>query len=64
MARTLKTAAGFALIALGVVALLIPLVPSIPFFLAGAAVLGTAHPLVRAIAERVRRVWSRIESSR
>jgi hypothetical protein len=59
-----KTVAGMALVVFGGAALLIPMVPSIPFFLAGAALLGPDHPLVRAVTERVRRVWSGREGSR
>jgi uncharacterized membrane protein YbaN (DUF454 family) len=45
--QLLRQAAGCGLLLLGVSGLLLPFIPSIPFLLAGAAVLGHSHPLVR-----------------
>jgi uncharacterized membrane protein YbaN (DUF454 family) len=45
--QLLRQAAGCGLLLLGVSGFLLPLIPSIPFLLAGAAVLGHSHPLVR-----------------
>ena len=54
-----RSVAGVALIALGVAGVVIPLVPGVPFLIAGTALLGSDHPISRAIAERVRRLRSR-----
>lgn len=45
---SLRNATGIALIALGVVAVPLPLVPGIPMIAAGAALLGPQHPLIRS----------------
>ena len=45
--QLLRQAAGCGLLLLGVSGFLLPLIPSIPFLLAGAALLGPTHPLVR-----------------
>ena len=43
----LRIAGGYALIGLGVIGVLIPVVPQVPFFVAGAALLGRDHKLVK-----------------
>ncbi len=43
----LRTAGGYALIGLGVIGVLLPVVPQVPFFVAGAALLGRDHKLVK-----------------
>lgn len=49
---------GLVLLGLGVVGSLLPVVPGVPFLVAGAAVLGRDHRLVRPFAERLAR-WRR-----
>jgi uncharacterized membrane protein YbaN (DUF454 family) len=43
----LRNACGIALIGLGLVAMPLPILPGIPLVLAGAALLGSSHPLIR-----------------
>jgi hypothetical protein len=43
----LKNPAGISLIALGLIAVPLPLVPGVPLIAAGAALLGPGHPLIR-----------------
>jgi uncharacterized membrane protein YbaN (DUF454 family) len=40
-----RTSAGLILIGVGVLGLILPLMPGIPFLVAGLAVLGTDHPV-------------------
>ena len=47
MTATLRRICGFALIAAGLVAMPVPIMPGIPLILAGVAMLGSDHPLVR-----------------
>jgi len=47
MSEALRQTGGVALIVIGIVGCLLPIMPGIPFLLAGAAVLGTDHVLVR-----------------
>jgi len=47
MSEALRQTGGVALIVIGIVGCLLPVMPGIPFLLAGAAVLGTDHVLVR-----------------
>jgi hypothetical protein len=49
---------GVVLIALGVLGCLLPVIPGVPLLIAGVALLGPTHPLVRPFAERVAR-WRR-----
>jgi uncharacterized protein YqgC (DUF456 family) len=49
MAGVLRQTAGVALIVIGIAGCLLPLMPGIPFILAGVAVLGTDHALVRSV---------------
>jgi hypothetical protein len=50
----IRKGCGMALIAAGLVAVPIPVIPGIPLIVAGAAMLGSDHPLVRAC-----RTWFR-----
>ncbi len=43
----LRNSLGFALIAAGIVAMPIPILPGVPLVVAGAALLGRRHPVVR-----------------
>jgi uncharacterized membrane protein YbaN (DUF454 family) len=57
--RRIRTAAGVVLLALGVAGVVLPLMPGVPFLIAGTALLGSDHPISRAVAERLRRLRSR-----
>ena len=48
MGETLRQAGGVALIVIGIIGCLLPVMPGIPFIMAGVAVLGTDHVLVRS----------------
>jgi hypothetical protein len=48
MGAFIRKAGGMALIAAGLVAIPIPVIPGIPLIAAGAAMLGSDHPLVRS----------------
>jgi len=47
-----------ALLGLGLVGMVLPVLPGIPFLLAGVALLGTNHPWVRPFMARLR-LWRR-----
>ncbi len=47
MGPKLRIAAGYFFIVLGIIGLMLPVVPQVPFFLAAAALLGKEHHLVR-----------------
>ncbi|MBA2703656.1 MAG: DUF454 family protein [Blastocatellia bacterium] len=51
----MQNAAGFLMIALGLIGLVLPIMPTIPFLLAGVALLGRDHPVVRPFIERLDR---------
>lgn len=55
MLRGLQLVGGFALIALGLAGVLLPIMPGMPFLLIGAALLGHDHPLVRPFKKRLER---------
>ncbi len=48
MLPAIRRACGMVLIAAGVLAIPIPVIPGIPLIVAGAAILGSDHPLVRS----------------
>lgn len=50
----IRTVAGVALICLGLVGMLMPVLPGIPLLLAGVALLGSDHPWVRPFMARLR----------
>ena len=54
-----RAVAGVAFLAIGVAGVVLPLMPGVPFLIAGMALLGSEHPISRAVAERVRRLRSR-----
>ena len=54
MRPELRKACGIALIVIGAIAMPFPIVPGIPIVLAGAAMLGHDHPLVRPFATWLR----------
>jgi len=47
MTARLREISGLALVAVGVAGCLLPIIPGIPLIVAGAAILGTDHALVR-----------------
>ncbi|MFB3820058.1 MAG: hypothetical protein ACE147_20560 [Candidatus Methylomirabilales bacterium] len=52
---------GTALMLIGVLGTLLPVIPGLPVFLAGVAVAGSSHPVTRFVRERWKmwRAWSR-----
>jgi uncharacterized membrane protein YbaN (DUF454 family) len=57
--KAVRTTLGVSLLVAGVIGTLLPVVPGIPLFLAGAAVLGPDHRLVRPLTAWLkRRGWS------
>jgi hypothetical protein len=48
MASRFRNATGYALISFGIAGVLLPVIPGIPLIIAGAAVLGKDHRLVRS----------------
>jgi len=48
MLRIIRRVCGIVLIAAGIVAIPIPVIPGIPLIVAGAAVLGGDHPLIHS----------------
>ena len=55
MRQTARTALGVTLLVAGVIGTLLPVIPGIPLFVAGAAVLGRDHRLVRPITDWLKR---------
>lgn len=51
----LREAFGFALLAIGAIGVVVPLIPGIPFLLAGGLILAPKYPFIRACFRRVRR---------
>lgn len=51
----IKIILGLALCVIGVAGTLVPVIPGVPIVLAGIALLGTDHPLVRSLKERLKR---------
>ncbi len=60
--RVARGVAGVAMITIGVVGCILPIIPGVPFLVGGVALLGTRHPLVRPFAERIER-WRRQRGS-
>lgn len=58
MLKHIRTVAGYALIAVGVAGMPIPIFPGTPFLLAGVALLGRDRPIVRSFINRMER-WRR-----
>lgn len=55
MRARVRSGLGLALVALGVAGVVMPLVPGVPLMVAGMALLGSDHPISRAIVQRLRR---------
>jgi uncharacterized membrane protein YbaN (DUF454 family) len=58
LTKHLRTGAGFALVGVGVLGTVLPVIPGVPLVIAGLALLGREHPLTRAIETRIR-AWRR-----
>jgi uncharacterized protein YqgC (DUF456 family) len=61
MRHIVRTVIGVALLILGAIGSLIPVIPGFVFFAAGIAVLGTDHAIVRRILPYIRRVRAWLE---
>ena len=61
MRALVRNACGIVLIVAGLIAMPIPIVPGVPLIVAGVAVLGNNHPLVRSCRTclEVRGIWKR-----
>jgi len=61
MSHVVRTVIGVALLILGVIGSLLPIIPGFVFFAAGIAVLGTDHVIVRRLLPYFHRLraWSR-----
>jgi uncharacterized membrane protein YbaN (DUF454 family) len=55
MSGALRQAGGVALIVVGIIGCILPVMPGIPFLIAGAAMLGTDHVLVRSVHRWLRK---------
>ena len=55
--------AGVLLIVLGILGTLLPIIPGIPLLIAGVALIGPKHPLIRPFVERYERWRERRASS-
>lgn len=66
MSHAVRTMIGVALLILGVIGSLLPIVPGFVFFAAGIAVLGTDHVIVRRLLPYFQRLrtWSRARLER
>jgi uncharacterized membrane protein YbaN (DUF454 family) len=53
-----RTVTGLTLIALGVIGILLPIIPGVPLFIVGVALVGANHPWVRPFTVRLR-AWRR-----
>lgn len=58
MRHKVRTVTGLTLIALGVIGILLPIIPGVPLFIVGVALVGANHPWVRPIRVRLR-AWRR-----
>lgn len=63
MARV-RAIVGVLLLVVGLVGLVLPIIPGIPLLLAGVALTGKDHPLVRPVLVRLRRLHARWQSRR
>lgn len=59
-----RNVCGIALIVAGLVAMPIPILPGIPLVVAGAAMLGSRHPLIRRVRTWAERFTSRRPGAR
>ncbi len=49
----MRMAAGYLMMVLAVIGVVVPILPTVPFLLAGAALLGREHPLIRPFMQRL-----------
>jgi uncharacterized membrane protein YbaN (DUF454 family) len=64
-ATGIRAVGGILLIVVGLLGLVLPVIPGVPLLLAGVALLGQDHPLVRpalAWLRRRREAWRRVQS--
>jgi len=54
MRQHLREIIGFILIGVGLIGFLIPIMPSVPFILAGIALIGADNPRLKPLLERVK----------
>lgn len=59
MRRHLKVVGGCTLIFVGLVGMVLPIIPGIPILVAGVAILGTDHPIIRPFARRIEQLRQR-----
>ena len=52
--RRIRVVTGLTLIGLGVIGIFLPIIPGLPLFIAGVALAGPDHPLVRRLKERLK----------
>lgn len=55
MGKSVRTVCGVTLLVAGVIGTLLPVIPGIPLFIAGAAVLGPDHRLIRPLTDWLKR---------
>ena len=58
--QKIKVIVGIALCAVGIAGTLVPIIPGVPILLAGLALTGTDHPLVRSLKDR----WHRLRGEK
>ena len=63
MRRQLKVIGGCTLIFLGLLGMILPIIPGIPILVAGVAILGTDHPIVRPFARRFEQLRQKYTNS-
>ncbi len=54
MWRRIRVVTGLTLIGLGVIGIFLPIIPGLPLFIAGVALAGPDHPLVRRLRDRLK----------
>ena len=64
MKKYVKLFSGIGLLILGVLGLILPIMPGIPFLIAGVAILGTEHPLIRPFKKQFDRAKKRFDEER
>ena len=64
MHRHLKVVGGCTLIFVGLLGMILPIIPGIPILVAGVAILGTDHPIIRPFARRFEQLRQRYTNSK
>jgi uncharacterized protein len=59
--KALRIGGGLILIAAGLLGVILPIIPGVPLLLAGLAILGVDHPVLRPVTASLRR-WGIIKS--